>query len=351
MKSINIPKLFTFLFISLLFSCSKTEENVPLGQETAEITVEKLVRKASLRNQEIPFTVINETGNDVTENVTFYVNGEAIEGSIFSSAIVGDFEVYGVYEENGIEITTNTEPFSVIIPKRKVVVEDYTGTWCGYCPRVAAAIEDLRIETNDIAVVAIHETANSNPDPMHFDQVDDLQQEFGVAGLPAARINRTTTWQQPHATSDVTGMTGVETNTAIAVNSELTGNNLIVKVNVVYENGSTPNDKLVVYLVEDGIVHPQTNYFDGDSDSPYYQQGNPIEDFVHNDVLRTSLSNIFGDEIPSTSALIEYGKTYNYSIPEDYNINNLKLIVMVVNEDNTAINAQFADLGQDKAYE
>lgn len=351
MKTKNMPKLTLLLIFLTILSCSKTEENVPLGQETAEISVDELVRRASLRNQEIPFTILNEAGDDVSSSATFYVDGEAIEGNVFSSETIGDFEVYGVYVENDVEITTNTEPFSVIIPKRKVVVEDYTGTWCGNCPRVTAAIEDLHEVTNDIAVVAIHQTASSLEDPMHFDQVTDLHDVFDVAGLPAARINRTTSWSQPHELSDITGMAGVNTDLAISVNSELTGNNLIVQINVVSENGTLPNDKLVVYLVESGIVYPQTNYFNEDPDSPYFEQGNPILDFVHNEALRASLSNITGDNIATTAALVEYQTNYNYTVPEDFNKDNLSLVVMVVNEDNTARNAQFANLNQDKAYE
>ncbi len=104
-------------------SCSKTEENVPLTQETVEITVENFVRKASLPNQEIPFNLTNETGENINDIATFYVNGSAIEGSVFSSAEIGEFEVYVEYEENGVPVTTTPETFEVIIPKRKVVLE------------------------------------------------------------------------------------------------------------------------------------------------------------------------------------------------------------------------------------
>ena len=155
----RIPKFIYVFTILLLVACSKTEDNVPLTSPTALISVDKLVRKASLVNQNIPFKIINEEGEDVTALAIFYVDGVAIDGLSFSSNAIGEFEVYGVYMEDGVEITTNTESFSVIIPKRKIVVEDYTGTWCGFCPRVTAALHDLEEETDDIAVVAIHETA------------------------------------------------------------------------------------------------------------------------------------------------------------------------------------------------
>ncbi len=118
----KIPKiLFVIVAIATIVSCSKTEDNVSLEPPTAEINVDKLVRKASLRNQIIPFSIITEEGEDVTEMATFYVDDVAVEGNTFSSETIGDFEVYGVYLDNGVETTTNVESFSVIIAKRKLL--------------------------------------------------------------------------------------------------------------------------------------------------------------------------------------------------------------------------------------
>ena len=132
MKKIKISKILISFSVLAAIACSKTEENVPLTQPTAEVTVDKIVRKASLRNQVIPFSILNEAGEDVTDASTFYVDGQEVDGNVFSSPIIGEFEVYGSYTENGVLITTNTVPFSVIIPKRKIVVEDNRETWGGF---------------------------------------------------------------------------------------------------------------------------------------------------------------------------------------------------------------------------
>ncbi len=351
MISNGIQKLGLFILVLFSSACSKTEENVSLNPPTAEIIVDELVRKASLVNQEIPFKIINELGVDVTDLATFYVNGEPIDGASFSSDAIGVFEVYGVYMEDGVEITTNTEPFSVIIPKQKIVVEDYTGTWCGFCPRVSGAIHSLREETDAIAVIAIHETANSFPDPMHFSQVQLLKDAFGVEGFPAARINRNIDWQSPHPNSDVTSIAGLDTNLALAINSELTANELLVQVNVVYEEGSVLGDKLIVYLLEDGIIYDQVNYYNADTTSPYYNLGDPIPDFEHNDVLRASLTSVLGNPIPATEALIEYSTSFPIVIPESYVIENLSVVAIVVGADNSAKNVQFAQINELKPYE
>ena len=129
--------LILIVAVATIVSCSKTEDNVSLEPPTGEIVVDELVRVASLRKQEIPFKVINEAGEDVSLETTFYVDEVAIDGNVFSSETIGEFQVYGVYTDGEVIVTTNTEDFRVIIPKRKVVIEDYTGTWCGFCPIIA----------------------------------------------------------------------------------------------------------------------------------------------------------------------------------------------------------------------
>lgn len=305
----------------------------------------------ALRNQTIIFTMVDSEGVDVTNEGTFFVNGNEISGNTFNSDVAGTFEVYAEYEISGNVLSTEAIAFEVFIPLRKVVLEDYTGTWCGYCPSVAAAIVDAHAASEHIAAIAIHETANSNPDPFHFPQVDLLKAEFGVTGLPAARINRTTTWTDPYEIGEVTAIAGQETNLSIALNSQISGNNLNVEVKVIFEEGSLPGDKLVLYLTEDGLIHDQTNYYDNDPTSPFYQMGNPIPDFVHNEVLRLSLSDIFGDEISDTPAYIEYVRNYTIAVPSEYIIDNLHLVGMVVSSDNTARNSQTALVNEEKNYE
>lgn len=186
---------------------------------------------------------------------------------------------------------------------------------------------------------------------MHFDQIQTLKDEFEVEGLPAAKINRTTNWLIPHANSDVTSIAGQDTNLAIAINSEMDGSQLLVQVNVVSEQAIEATDKLVVYLLEDGIVNDQVNYLNGDSTSPFYNLGDPIPNFVHDEVLRNALTGVLGSSIPSTEALTEYVTSFTFNVPADYVVDNLTFVAMVVDENNTARNAQTAHINESKSYE
>lgn len=305
----------------------------------------------AMKNQTITFGLLDSNGDDTASEATFYVNGNVISGFTYNSANDGSFEVYAEYMVDNESYSTPVKNFSVYTPKRKVVVEDYTGTWCGFCPAVALAIDTVKAVTNHISVVAIHETGSTLPDPMHFDDIEILKDEFGIGGLPQARLNRTQKWLDPYKKEDVLAMAGNETNLSIAIDSKMTGSNLTIDTKLMYANGSEAGDKLVVYLVESGIIYAQTNYFNNTSGHPLEGHGNPIPDFVHNDALRNSLSDIFGDAIANTSAYTEYKKQYSIEIPSEYNVDNLSVIVMVVNANNEAKNSQHAEVGENKQYE
>lgn len=306
----------------------------------------------ALRNQPIRFGLINDQGADVSDDAVFFVNGNEITGNVFSSAVDAEYEVYATYTIQDEIYTTDIADFEIFIPKRKVVVEDYTGTWCGFCPAVAVAIDELRAVTEDVAVVAIHKSSSSIPDPLNFDRISELQDMFDVDnGFPKAQINRTVPWPRPYNLTEVTSMAGKNTDVSIAVNSRLNGDNLSVTVDVIYENGSTQGDKLVVYLLENGVVSPQANYYDQTPGHPYEGKGNPIEDYVHNDGLRNSLSNLFGDAIPNLPAYEVHSKTYNFTVPSHYVGENLSFVIMVVDSENNAKNAQYAKINENKSYE
>lgn len=306
----------------------------------------------ALRNQTVTFSLIDDQGNNTAADATFYVNGTAIEGATFSSSSPGAFEVYASYEANDETHTTDAKDFEVFIPKRKIVIEDYTGTWCGYCPRVAVAINELRAITDQVSVVSIHKESSTMSDPLHFDRVGELQEMFDIPNsFPKAQINRTEMWTNSFDINQVIPMLGADSDVSIAVKSELNGASLTVDVDVVYEGGSASGDKLVVYLLENGVVSPQTNYFDQTPGHPYYGLGNPIPDYVHNDGLRNALSGLFGDAIPGVSAFEKYSKRYTFTVPSHYVGENLSFVVMVVDSENNAKNSQYAWINEVKPFE
>lgn len=305
----------------------------------------------AMNDQAIEFRVVDNEGTDVTGSSTIFVNDTAISGSTFASPNEGAFTAYASYDDSGVTLETEAKPFSVYVPKRKIVVEDYTGAWCGFCPAVSAAINTLKGLTDNVSIVKLHETANSFPDPFDFEDIDILKETFEAFGFPQARINRTTVWSQPYTPSEITSIAGQSTDLAIGISSSVSGNDLAVNVEAVYRNGVGSGDKLVVYLIENGLISPQVNYYNDDPSSPYFGAGNPITDFEHNEVLRLSLTNVLGDEISAAGPYELYQRTLNITMPAEYVVENLEVVVMIVNSDNVALNSQYAKVGEVKSFE
>ncbi|WP_026450544.1 Omp28-related outer membrane protein [Aequorivita capsosiphonis] len=313
--------------------------------------------RRAMNDQTITFGLLDTDGNNTASDATFYINDQAISGFTYSSSTEGSFEVYAEYELSGGTFTTDVKDFAVYVPKRNVVLEDYTGTWCGYCLKAVAAIDSIKVLTNNhVSVVSIHKKS-LGVEPMHFPQVVDLQAEFDIPNeFPQMQLNRTEKWNSlPNSIfydySIVTNLAGKESDVSIAVDSRINGSTLTVDAKVVYRNGTEPGDKLVVYLLESGIIADQANYFDANENSPYYGMGDPIVDFEHEDALRNSLSGLFGDAIPEKPAYEEYEKSYTFDVPSDYNAQNLSFVVMVVKANNNAKNSQHAKIGESVIFQ
>lgn len=298
-----------------------------------------------MRNQEVSFSLLDYTGEDTAMDATFYINDTPISGESFQSTEPGVYEVYASYEIEGETINTDVKEFSVYIPKRYLVLEDYTGTWCGYCPGVLEAMDQVIDESEYVSVVAIHKTSYSFEDPMHFNELPTLESEFDVQGFPSARLNRTEKWLKPYPHDQAMVYPGQEADRSIKIDSKLRGDNLKIEVDVLFENGTQDGDKIVVYLIENGILHDQINYYNDDPESPYFEAGNPIPDFEHNNVLRKSLSNVLGDAIPSLEAFEKHSFNYEINLDSEYNNDALEVVVMLVNSENTAQNARTAKIG------
>lgn len=76
----------------------------------------------------------------------------------------------------------------------KVVAEEVTGTWCGYCVRGIVAMEQMRAKhPDDYIGIAVHSTSDNWPDAMAFDSeqyLDPLFHGLAMSGYPHCTVNR-----------------------------------------------------------------------------------------------------------------------------------------------------------------
>lgn len=232
---------------------------------------------------------------------------------------------------------------------KRVLIEDYTGTWCGNCTRVALAIERVLEKTNRAEIVAIH----NGDDPYHFPGIDPLKNLIypGIADLPlpTSRLNRTVVWKFPETSNiqQAVDLTGYNCGLGLAVNSTMSGQNIDLNVKVKFAE-AYQNLKLVVYLLEDNLNYFQVNYT-----STYHGGLNPIPNYDHDNVVRSTVTNIMGDAMgTSFAAGSTFERSFNVSVPADVeNSANIRFVAFVVGEDSKAINVRSASINQSQALE
>lgn len=351
----KMKNLFCLCLIAVVFvftSCDSDDENIVVGL-TAEAALVVESNKA-LRNQEVNLNLIGTDDVNHTTNATFYVNNEVLEGTTFAASTTGAYQIKATYLLNGVETTTATETIEVFIPKRKIVLEIFTGTWCGYCPRKKPAVESLRALTDHVAVVAIHgNSANTSTDPFTIEDGIFLKNHLNIPGYPTGIVNRDVFWNLQASTTAAQpfmALAGEESPVSISIASEISNSNLSVKTSLVSE-AQLSDHTLVVYLLEDTVIHNQASYYDGDPNSPFFGMGNPLKDFEHNEVLRQLLTNPLGDAISTLTPLAPKDFAFTTTIPSEYDQNNLRLVVAIYDENGVAVNAQFANINEFKSFE
>jgi len=204
-------------------------------------------------------------------------------------------------------------------------------------------------------VVAIHrgstDPGNSSYDPYNF-SAGTLENLIGLGGYPTGMLNRTTEWNspEPNYISQVLDLTTSQSDVGLALNPTLNANTMNIDVSVKFGGQfSASNAKLVVYVLEDGLVFNQTNY------TSYYGGGNVIANFEHNHVLRASLTSLLGDQIPSSeySADNVYQVNFNVAVPSNVSsTEKMSVVAVVINgSSNAAINVRGADFGDTQTFE
>lgn len=301
--------------------------------------------------QTVSFTAIDNLGRDLTSQATFYVNGSAIAGNTFTPSTDGIYDVYAIFGS----IQSETDDFTAVTPSytTKILVEDYTGAWCGYCPRLWWKLEDAIDQNANIIPAAIHDDT-----PMKYEYADSMESTFGVSGFPTGKVNRINTWDESQ--SQLNDMQSELVGLGLGINSTRTGNDLEITVKVGFDLTYTEELKLVLYVLEDGLHYDQVNYYNDDSSTPVYQMGDPIPNFEYNYVVRKAFTDVYGDVIPSsdTEAGDIYSRTFNVAIPigtgpsNVHNPDNIHLVAFVVDSaTKEVINVQKADIGEDKDFD
>ena len=244
---------------------------------------------------------------------------------------------------------------------KRVMLEVFTGAWCGWCPDGAVVRDQILADYGPrVMAVDIHDT-----DGMEF--AEGIRSEFGVSSYPNGMVDRTVfdgEADEPHSRGE--WPTNVETQLSaytplnVGVTSSYNSNTRQVQVTLEAEFTDYANGDLrfVCMVIEDTVVgsgsgYDQTNYFDTTPGHPYEGAGDPIVGFNHRYVLRDISSALGNPSVISTP--VEPGETatesFSFTLPAGVDENDVSVVGFVARYgvsvgEKAILNVQKAPLGE-----
>jgi thiol-disulfide isomerase/thioredoxin len=273
-------------------------------------------------------TVVDQEGRSVMGLVTIYFGSTVITGDKIKYSAPLKSKVYAEYNN----IKSNEAEIEVIEDsglkfEKNVLIEQYTGTWCGWCPRAINQINLLEINDKKIVHSALHLS-----DVFAYSLNNSLFKSFGFAGVPTVHADRSLVWE-----GDESSIYYLHSPSRIGLSIEVTGDasNITAAVKVKFGYEYPEGLELSVYLTHDSLVAGQANYYNTDPSSPYYQKGTTMADFVHRNVLIKAGTDMFGDAIPSGSVTIGgiYSKNIVFTNFRCDDIRKISIIALVSVQD------------------
>lgn len=220
-------------------------------------------------------------------------------------------------------------------PYRQMVVEEGTGTWCGYCVRGIVGMNQMSQQHPDRFVgIAVH--CN---DEFPVAEYSDYIYAACNGGLPGATINRDGTKYNPHPDNLEEYLSTMPTFAEMEVTPtfSITGQQLDMQADVTFLAAQSATDyRLALVLLEDSLPAIQTNYYAGGDEGPMAGFENQ-EKYVMvklMDVARAIYPSVTG-AIQVIPAEIEAGQTFSYSLSEQLpdaivNADHLRLAAILI---------------------
>lgn len=243
------------------------------------------------------------------------------------------------------------------MPNKKILVEEGTGTWCGFCPRGAVYMDSLwNTHPSNVSLVAVH-----NGDPMVVSAYDSWM-GTKIGGYPDVVVDR----REVMDPSDLIDMYNNEkdyfgyadvTMTPIEAGSF----NLSVKASVKPAIDLNGDYRLAMALTEDEVhgttsTWGQHNYYGGGGYGPLHGAGFEWENegsiidperMFYKFVARGIYPNVSG-AVGSLPGTMTAGTTYDYTftvpnVPQPFRRENMRYVVMLINAaDGTVLNSNYA---------
>ncbi|MGB0914695.1 MAG: Omp28-related outer membrane protein [Crocinitomicaceae bacterium] len=344
-----------------------------LQNDDAAVARVSLARYAAVStNNTLSVDVENVGGNDITSLEINWNDGtdhiQTINQTITPGSTVTidhpDAVTAAVAEEKNITVTisqvnggADADPsnndgaanFNTVssIVQKNVVIEEGTGTWCGWCPRGAVAM-DYMVATYPAQFIGI---AVHNGDPMTVTEYDN---GAGFSGFPGANVDRYLLGEgvsQAGFEAFYNARKDLVVPAGIAATSSVTGSDVTIDVAATFVTPFAAADyRLAVVMVEDHVTgttagYNQANYYAGGGSGVmggYENLADPVPaaDMVYDHVGRALLGGYDG-EAGSVPAVITDGAvanySFNYTVPATSTLHNMHAVALLIDQSNGEI--------------
>lgn len=290
------------------------------------------IQGKGIQTESVDVTVTVGDGTPVSNVITldepigYNEYAEIVVPAVCNTEAFGVPVKYDLVKVNGVDnvATPNTVTTKIdCFPREKGyprvnLIEEGTGTWCGWCPRGIVMMEYVNENYPDLfAGVALH-----SDDRMSVATVNTAIKKL-FSGFPSAVVNRTTNLGDMSVdeieefvaiygpTPALLGFDNLEANV------DMEGNIIVnAKVGTGFDiNNGKDYYRLAFYLVENGMgPYSQTNYYAGGANGEmggWESMGRSV-DTIYNDVARYLAGGFYGFANSLPTELVP-GESYEYS--------------------------------------
>ncbi|MDI9320593.1 MAG: choice-of-anchor J domain-containing protein [Phycisphaerales bacterium] len=231
-------------------------------------------------------------------------------------------------------------------PTKKLLYEEATGTWCGWCPRGAIYMDSIYHKyPNNVSVVAVH-----NGDGMTVGAYDSYIGTF-VGGYPSMVVDRRLE-ADPNQAFTIYGTESTKYGLAdMVLTTTVSGTSATIKVDVKPTASTNADYRLVLVITEDRVTgYSQANYYSGgavamkNKEFDFVTLPDPVPasimkyDFVARGIYPSPTGT--AGSLPAT---MTSGMTYSYTFPAVTidPTKSMRAIVLLVNgSDESVLNTQ-----------
>ncbi len=229
--------------------------------------------------------------------------------------------------------------------EQKVVIEEGTGTWCGWCPRGFVAMDymyDNPDQFPNFIGIGVH-----NGDPMAVQEYDS---GLGLTGFPGSHINRVLKEIEVGITNWAGAYAQLKDNIkpfelSLEVDYDKSERFATINVNTeFFMDIENTEFKISVVVIEDGVTGTgagwgQTNYYAGGTAGPMDGWENlpgTVTDFEYDRVARALIGGFNGESGSIPTEVSEgdiHSYEFTYTHPEGMNPQKMSFVALLIDQE------------------